>query len=221
MSHVTARDELFEAFAGVGKALSSGSRLRLIELLAQGPRGVMELAEEAGMNLTTASAHLQNLKRAGLVTARRSGTTIRYSLSSDKVAALFGQLCEVAAELSSEVDNGALRHFDTGELERIGAQELLGRSGVGDLVVLDVRPALEYVAGHIPGAISIPLDELPSRLEEIPDGVSVVVYCRGRYCLLSHDAVRLLSVAGRRVTLLEDGIVGWRRAGRPLSTAAA
>lgn len=212
------RTVLYERLADVGKALGNGKRLELIELIAQGPRGVVELAQEAGLNVTTTSAHLQVLKQARLVAAKRSGTTIRYSLAGDDVAALYGQLLAVASTHSADVDAAARRYLGPDDTEHIGREELLRRVRAGDAVVLDVRPALEYEAGHIPGALSIPLDDLAERLDELPQDLEIVAYCRGAYCVFSHDAVRLLREHGRRAVRLADGIIEWHAAGEPLAT---
>ncbi|MFV0126855.1 ArsR/SmtB family transcription factor [Streptomyces sp. HMX112] len=221
MSGDGTNDELFELLARVGKALGNGTRLRLIELLAQGPRGVIELAEAAGLNLTTASAHLQTLKRAGLVATSRSGTTIRYRLADTDVMALFGQLRHVAATHLADFETVARRHLGPDDTEHIGREELLHRASAGDVVVLDVRPPHEYAVGHIPGAISIPLDELPARLDELPTDTDIVAYCRSSYCVFSHDAVRILTAAGRRAVRLSDGVLEWRQSGQPLLASAA
>lgn len=215
------RRALFEQLARVGKALGNGTRLALIELLAQGPRGVVELAQAAGLKVTTTSAHLQTLKNAGLVVADRAGTTIRYSVADDDVAALYGQLLHVAAANLAEVDAAARRYLGPDDTEQIGREELLRRVSAGQAVVLDVRPAMEYAAGHIPGALSIPLDELAERIQELPPDLEIVAYCRGTYCVFSHDAVRLLTSRGHRAVRLVDGIVEWQLAGKPLSTTAA
>jgi rhodanese-related sulfurtransferase/predicted transcriptional regulator len=212
------RPELFEELARVGKALGSGKRLELIDLLAQGARGVVELAKAAGLNVTTTSAHLQTLKHAGLVSADRDGTTIRYSLASEGVAALYSQLLEVAAAQLADVDAAARRYLGPDDTEVIGRDELLRRVGTGEAIVVDVRPAMEYSAGHIPGALSIPLDELIERLDELPPEIEVVAYCRGVYCAFSHDAVRLLNSVGRRAVRLADGILEWQVAGNPMAT---
>jgi rhodanese-related sulfurtransferase len=212
------RPVLYERLADVGKALGNGKRLELIELIAQGPRGVVELAQAAGLNVTTTSAHLQVLKQARLVAAERSGTTIRYSLAGDDVAALYGQLLAVASTHSADVDAAARRYLGPDDTEHIGREELLRRVRAGDVVVLDVRPALEYEAGHIPGALSIPLDDLAERLDELPQDLEIVAYCRGAYCIFSHDAVRLLRAYGRRAVRLADGIIEWHAAGEPLAT---
>ncbi len=189
------RPALYEQLAHVGKALSNGKRLELIELLVQSPRGVVELAEAARLNVTTTSAHLQTLKRAGLVAAHRTGTAIRYSIRGNDVAGLYGQLLDVAAAHSADVD-------------------------AGEAMVLDVRPALEFEAGHLPGAMSIPLGELAERLDELPADLEIVACCRGAYCVFSHHAVRLLNSHGRRAVRLADGIVECHAAGEPLTATA-
>jgi rhodanese-related sulfurtransferase len=209
---------LFEQLARVGKALGSGKRLELLDLLVQGSRGVVALAQAAGMNVTTTSAHLQILKQAGLVAADRDGTTIRYSLASGDVVALYGKLLEVASTHSADVEAAAKRLLGPDDTEAIGREELRRRVKAGDAIVVDVRPAAEYAAGHLPGALSIPLDELVDRLDELPDTVEVVAYCRGVYCTFSHDAVRLLAAKGRKAVRLADGILEWQVAGNKLST---
>jgi rhodanese-related sulfurtransferase len=221
MSHERSRAALYEHLARVGKALGNGKRLMLIELLVQGPRGVVELAEAARLGVTTTSAHLQTLKQAGLVAAERAGTTIRYSVAAPDVAALYAQLLDVAAAHSADVDAAARRYLGPDDTEHIGREELLRRVRAGRAVVLDVRPAIKYAAGHIPGAVSIPLAELAERLDELPEDIEIVAYCRGAYCVFSHDAVRLLSARGRRAVRLADGIVEWQAAGEPLSITAA
>ncbi len=217
MAGQTPRSALYEQLARVGKALGSGKRLELIDLLAQGPRGVVELAAAAGLNVTTTSAHLQTLKSAGLVTTSRSGTTIRYSLADDDAAALYGQLLDFASAHLPDVEAAARTYLGPDDTEEIGRQELLRRIDSGDAILLDVRPATEYAAGHIPGAKSIPFDELADRLEELPEDLDVVAYCRGVYCTYSHDAVRLLNSKGQHAVRLADGIVEWRQSGEPLA----
>lgn len=224
MSAATAaKAELFEQLARVGKAMGSGKRLELLDLLAQGARSVADLAATAGLGLTTASAHLQTLKQAGLVATTREGTTIRYRLADADVAALYAQLRDVASARLPDVD--AARHSylgttDGDDTEQIGRAELIRRARTGDVVVLDVRPAPEYASGHIPGAVSIPIDELAGRLAEIPHDVEVVAYCRGRYCVFAHDAVRLLTREGRHALRLAEGMLEWRLAAQPVVTGA-
>jgi rhodanese-related sulfurtransferase/DNA-binding transcriptional ArsR family regulator len=213
--------ELYDGLARIGHALGSGRRLELLDLLTQGPRSVARLAEAAGLRLTTASAHLQTLKQAGLVRTRRDGTSIHYALADDTVAALYLQLRTVATEHIADVEAarraylGISRGEDTEQIDRT---ELLRRAATGDVVVLDVRPAGEYRAGHVPGAVSIPIDQLTARLHELPTGVEIVAYCRGAYCVFSHDAVRLLRASGRPAVRLEDGMLEWRLADLPIAS---
>jgi rhodanese-related sulfurtransferase/DNA-binding transcriptional ArsR family regulator len=221
MGDAVRKTELFDQLARVGKALASGKRLELLDLLAQCPRGVAELATTAGLGMTSTSAHLQTLKHAGLVTTSRDGTTIRYRLADTDVAALCTQLRAVAAAHISDVDAARRGYLGAEDTEQIGRQELLRRARAGEVLVLDVRPAPEYAAGHIPGAVSIPVEELPGRLAELPDDVEVVAYCRGAYCVFAHDAVRLLTAHGRRAVRLSDGMLEWRLAGQPVATNAA
>jgi rhodanese-related sulfurtransferase/DNA-binding transcriptional ArsR family regulator len=221
MGDAVRKTELFDQLARVGKALASGKRLELLDLLAQCPRGVAELATTAGLGMTSTSAHLQTLKHAGLVTTSRDGTTIRYRLADTDVAALCTQLRAVAAAHIADVDPARRGYLGAEDTEQIGRQELLRRARAGEVLVLDVRPAPEYAAGHIPGAVSIPVEELPGRLAELPDDVEVVAYCRGAYCVFAHDAVRLLTAHGRRAVRLSDGMLEWRLAGQPVATNAA
>ncbi len=218
------KTELFEQLARVGKALGSGKRLELLDLLCQGPRSVAGLAARAGLGVTTTSAQLQKLKHAGLVATSREGTTIRYRLADTDVAVLYAQLLTVAAARLADVDAARRSYFGThsGEdTEEVGRAELLRRAQAGEVVVLDVRPAEEFAAGHIPGAISIPIDELPARIAELPADAEVVAYCRGAYCVFAHEAVRLLTGQGRRAVRLADGMLEWRLDARPVATAAA
>lgn len=221
MGDATRKTALYDAFARTGKALSSGKRLELLDLLAQGTRTVDALAKAAGLNLTTASAHLQTLKQAGLVATRREGVRIHYRLAGDDVAALYAQLRQVAQRHQAGVEPARTAYLGTDVAREVDREELLARAGEGDVVVLDVRPAEEYAAGHIPGAISIPVDQLAERIAELPDNVEVVAYCRGAYCVLAHDAVRLLREHGRRAVRLTDGMLEWRLAELPVESSAA
>lgn len=226
MGDAVRKAELFEQLARVGKALGSGKRLELLDLLAQGSRSVADIAAAAGLGVTTASAHLQTLKQAGLVATTREGTTIRYRLAETDVAALYVQLRTVASAHLPGVDVARDRYLgrtdvdDGGSIEEIGREELLRRARAGEVLVLDVRPALEYTAGHIPGAVSIPIDELPARLAELSPDVEVVAYCRGAYCVFAHDAVRLLTARGHRAVRLTDGMLEWRLAAQPVAVGA-
>lgn len=225
MGDRAAKTDLLDELARVGKALGSGRRLELLDLLAQGPRSVADLAAAAGLNLTTASAHLQALRRGGLVTGDRDGTSVRYRLAGSDVAALLDRLRTVASAHLPDVVAARDRYLgpvaaDDPAHEEIGRDELLRRARAGQIVVLDVRPAIEYRAGHIPGAVSIPAEELPDRLDELPADTDVVAYCRGAWCVLSHDAVRFLSSRGRRAYRLVDGMLEWRLEDRPVEAAA-
>lgn len=224
MGDPAAKAELFEHLARVGKALGSGKRLELLDLLAQGPRGVAELAAAAGLGVTSTSAHLQTLKQAGLVATARTGTTVRYRLAATDVAALYAQLRTVATAHLPDVTAARDRYLGTntsGDMtEEIGREELLRRAQAGEVIVLDVRPRIEYTSGHIPGALSIPIDELPDRLAELPPETEVVAYCRGAYCVFAHDAVRLLMDNGRHALRLVGGMLEWRLAGLPTEDAA-
>lgn len=220
MSDAARKAELYEQLAQVGKALGSGKRLELVDLLAQGPRSVADLAAVAGLGLTTTSAHLQALKQAGLVSATRAGTTIWYRLADDDVAALYAMLRSVAAAHLPRVDAARRSYLGIqgdGETEQIDRDELLRRVHAGTVIVLDVRPGAEYAAGHIPGAVSIPVDELHRRLDELPADTMVVAYCRGAYCVFAHDAVRLLAAHGRSAVRLVDGMLEWRLAEYPIA----
>ncbi|MQA24495.1 MAG: metalloregulator ArsR/SmtB family transcription factor [Micromonosporaceae bacterium] len=210
--------ELFAQLARVGKALANGTRLELLDLLAQAERSVEALARAARLNLTTASAHLQTLRQAGLVSARRDGTRIFYRLAGSDVADLYARARDVAAHRlpdAAAARDAYLGPDDAGE--PVSREELLRRATAGEVTVVDVRPPDEYAAGHIRGAVNIPLDQLAERLGEVPDGVEVVAYCRGRFCVLAHDAVRLLSGRGRQARRLEDGMLEWRLADLPLA----
>lgn len=213
--------ELFEQLARVGKAFGSGKRLELLDLLAQGPRSVAELSAAAGLGMTTASAHLQTLKQAGLVATSREGTTIRYRLAGSDVAALYVQMRQVAAAHLADVDAARRSYIGDDDTEQIGRDELLRRAAAGDVTILDVRPVPEYAAGHVPGAISIPIEKLTERLADLPTDTEIVAYCRGPYCVFAHEAVRLLTAHGRRAVRLADGMLEWRLAEQPVEVGAA
>nr|WP_052314612.1 metalloregulator ArsR/SmtB family transcription factor [Nocardia thailandica] len=216
-----AKAALYEAFAASGKALASGKRLELLDLLAQGERTVESLAAAAGLNLTTASAHLQTLKQAGFVATRREGVRIHYSLAGEDVAQLFALLRKVAEAHQPAVAPARQSYLGPADGLEMTREELLTRAASGDLVVLDVRPTPEYQAGHIPAAVNIPVDQLAERIAELPPDSEIVVYCRGEYCVLAYDAVRLLTDHGRRAIRLHDGMLEWRLAELPLTAASA
>jgi rhodanese-related sulfurtransferase/DNA-binding transcriptional ArsR family regulator len=211
-----AKNALFDQFARVGKALASGKRLELLDLLAQGERTVDALARSAELGLTTASAHLQTLKQANLVATRREGTKIFYRLAGDDVAELFTLLRTVADDRLPDV-RSAREAYLGDDTDAVSREELLERVRSGRATVIDVRPAEEFAAGHIPGAVSVPLDELANRLAELPADQEIVAYCRGAHCVLSHDAVRLLTAQGLTARRLSDGMLEWRLADLPVA----
>ncbi|HEX5595695.1 MAG TPA: metalloregulator ArsR/SmtB family transcription factor [Micromonosporaceae bacterium] len=220
MGDRTAKDALFAEFAAVGKALGSPKRLELLDLLAQAPHSVEELARAADLGLSTCSAHLQRLLAAGLVSTRRDGTRIWYSLAGDDVAGLFANLRSVAQRHRPHVEPARRTYLGPDDTEQVDVADLLRRAEAGDIIVLDVRPAREYAAGHLPGAVSIPLEELADRLTELPMDREVVAYCRGAYCAMAHEAVRLLTAHGRRARRATNGVLEWRVAGLPVQAAA-
>ena len=211
MASSEAKQALFGAIAVMGKAFASPRRLELLDLLAQAPRGVEELAEQSGQSVANASQHLQALHLAGMVTRTREGTRIRYAIAGEEALRIWLALRDASAAGLAEVERAA--HDYLGEdVETIGREELRERLARGDVVLVDVRPAEEYAAGHIEGAKSIPIDELDQRLEELPDDREVVAYCRGPFCAYAHEAVRQLNARGRNASRLEDGWPEWRLA---------
>jgi rhodanese-related sulfurtransferase/DNA-binding transcriptional ArsR family regulator len=212
-----AKTRLYEAFASSGKALASGKRLELLDVLAQGERTVDALAKATGLNLTTASAHLQTLKQTGFVSTRRDGVRIFYRLAGDDVAQLFALLRTVADRHQAAVPPARRAYLGDDGAQTITRDGLRARAETGGVLVLDVRPVEEYLAGHIPGAVSIPVDELADRIGDLPDNVEIVVYCRGEYCVFAYDAVRLLTDRGRRAIRLNDGMLEWRLADQPVT----
>jgi rhodanese-related sulfurtransferase len=215
-----AKDALFAGLSGPAKALGNGRRLEIVDLLAQGERPVEEIAEQIGQSVANTSHHLQQLLRAGLVHTRRDGTRIHYRLASDSVAALWAALREVAAAHQTEIDQLAEAYLgNRGELETMTRAELQRRLRDRDVIVLDVRPAPEFAAGHIPGARNVPISDLQQRLRQIPADAQVVAYCRGPYCAYADEAVRLLRRRGRDALRLEEGFPEWARAGLPVEAA--
>ena len=224
MGDRAAKTELFEQYARVGKALSAPKRLDLLDLLAQGERTVDALARAAGVAVSTASMHLQTLRQAGLVHTRKEGTSVHYRLAGDDVAGLYTNLRDVAIAHLADADRARAAYLggdDIDEAEDVPREELLRRARSGQVVVLDVRPRHEYASGHIPGAVSVPVEELEQRLAELPAGVQVVAYCRGAYCVLAYDAVRLLTRHGRTARRLPEGMLEWRLAGMPIQSGVA
>jgi rhodanese-related sulfurtransferase len=216
----TPKAVLYEGFARVGRALGSPARIELLNLLAQGEHGVEELAAAAGLKVSNTSAQLKTLAAAGLVTSRRAGTRVFYRIAGPQVTAL--------AELAKQVAVGqqpgareAARGWlgDTAALEPVTRAELHRRMREGGVLVLDVRPAAEYAAGHVAGAVSIPAGELPARLAGLPRDKEIVAYCRGRFCVMSLDAVRLLRRHGYRARPMDGGLPEWRDEGMPIAAA--
>jgi rhodanese-related sulfurtransferase len=221
MGDRVAKDALYAEFAAVGKVLGSAKRLELLDLLAQGPRSVEDLAAAAALGMSTCSAHLQTLREAGLVDTRREGKRVYYSLAGDDVAGLWAHLHQVAQRHRPHTELARRAYLGPDDTTAVDTDELLARLRAGDTVVLDVRPAAEYAAGHLPGALHIPLEELADRLTELPPDADIVAYCRGQYCVLAHDAVRLLTGHGLRARRAADGLLEWRVAGLPVEAGAA
>jgi rhodanese-related sulfurtransferase/DNA-binding MarR family transcriptional regulator len=219
MGDRAAKDALFDAFAEVSKALSSGRRAELIDVLVQGERSVEELAGEIGHSVANTSHHLRALAQAGLVHTRRDGTRIYYAVASERVGDLWAALRDVAAEHVAGIDRLVDAYRGGGEgIDVITRAELAKRLRRRDVLVIDVRPEAEYAAGHIPGARSVPPDEVRRRLRGLPKDVEVVAYCRGPFCVYADEAVRTLQKRGVRSARLEDGFPEWRRAGLPTAS---
>ncbi|MDP8970387.1 MAG: metalloregulator ArsR/SmtB family transcription factor [Actinomycetota bacterium] len=217
------KDALYAELARVGKAVASGKRVELLELLAQGERTVDALASAAQMTVTNASAHLQVLRQGGLVTSRKDGTRVWYRLADDEVARFVVVLRDLARSRLAEVERAAADYVGQSidEVEAVSRAELHRRLQAGDVVVIDVRPPEEYAAGHIPGAVSIPVDELEQRLAELPPHVDVVAYCRGPFCVYSPQAVATLRHHGRNARQLEAGFPEWRLADLPVESGSS
>jgi rhodanese-related sulfurtransferase/DNA-binding HxlR family transcriptional regulator len=216
MSSPRSKDALFAAIAVMGKAFASPRRLELIDLLAQGPRGVDELARASGQSTANTSQHLQALHAAGVVTRERDGTRVHYSLAGQDVLKLWLELRDASATRVAEVERAA-RNYLGDEVEAISRDELLKRLRASDVVLVDVRPAEEFDAGHIHGAVSIPVDELDERLAELPPDREIVAYCRGAFCAYAHEAVRTLRGRGRSARRLEGGWPEWQLAEQALT----
>jgi rhodanese-related sulfurtransferase/DNA-binding transcriptional ArsR family regulator len=211
--------QLNEHFSRIGKALASPHRLELIELLAQGEQTVDALSKSLGVPLANASHHLRALKSARLVESRNEGTFVFYRLADGDVFELARRIRVLAGRHIAEVDRIVSKYFNArDELDPVDARQLLDRVRSGDIVVLDARPAAEYRAGHIPGAFSIPVNELEKRLSELPQDKEVIAYCRGPYCVMALEAVRRLRLRGRKARRLAEGFPEWRAAGLPVET---
>lgn len=218
MADRVAKDALYEGLAVVTKALSSGRRAEIVDLLAQGERSVEEVAGEIDQSVANTSHHLRALARAGLVTTRRDGTRIHYALASDLVGELWSAVRDVAEQHAAGLDRLAAAYLGDREgIDVIDRKELAARLRDGTVVVLDVRPEREFGAGHIAGARSVPITELRRRLKALPKDAEVVAYCRGPYCVFADDAVRELHRWGFSARRLQDGFPEWQRAGLPVA----
>ena len=220
MSSGPVKHRLLAQFARLGKALSHPNRLELLELLAQGPRGVDELAGLSGLSVANTSQHLQQLRQSGLVNSRRQGQRVYYQLAGDDVVSLLDALRRVARSHLPDVDMLVRRHLDPRDnMEPVPLDQLLARIRNGDVTIVDVRPEAEFRAGHVPGALNIPLEDLEARLAELDPDREVVAYCRGPYCVLAYDAVHHLRERGYRARRMADGYPEWKTAGMPVEKA--
>jgi rhodanese-related sulfurtransferase/DNA-binding transcriptional ArsR family regulator len=222
MSSQSPKQALFAQFAGVAKTLAHSHRLQLVELLAQGARSVDVLAQRTGLSIANASQHLQNLRRAGLVTATRHGKFVYYRLADDSVLDLLGALRRIAERNVAEVQRIVRSYFqDRDSLEPISRESLLHSLQAGSVTLLDVRPEDEFDLGHVPGAVNIPLRELKDRLADLDPALEIIAYCRSHYCVFSYEAVAALRANGFKARRLEEGFPEWRAAGLPVAIGSA
>jgi rhodanese-related sulfurtransferase len=216
------KDAIYEQIARIGKSLGSGPRLEILDLLCQGPRTVEVLAGQLGQSVANTSRHLQVLRRARLVEAERDGVYIRYRLADREVCAFFLSLRQLAESRLLEVEQITREFLDArSTLDPVDGRVLIERVRSGEVTVLDVRPTEEYLAGHIPGAVSIPLDQLEERLAELPRNGEIVAYCRGPYCVMALDAVDTLRTHGFEATRFEEGVPDWRARGFDVAVGEA
>ena len=221
MSHREFKDQLYSQFAVIGQAFANAHRLELLDLLAQGERSVEELAEEAALSVANTSAHLQVLRRAQFVISDRRGVRVFYRLSDPHVFELWRTLRDVGTARLAEIDRLVDTYLsDRDAVDAVDSVELARRLETGDAVILDVRPALEFRQGHIPGARSVPIDELEGQLAELPPDRAIVAYCRGPYCVYADEAVALLRRHGLDARRLDQGLPEWRAAGFPVEVEA-
>ena len=217
IAHREFKDRLFEQFARVGKALASPKRLEIVDLLAQGERTVEEIARETAMSVASASQHLQALKGARMVEVRREGLYAHYRLADESVFRTWQAVRALGESRLAEVDRVVETYLENRDaLEAVGATTLMERLSDGSVVVLDVRPEEEYRAGHIPGALSVPVEALEAALETLPNDKEIVAYCRGPYCVFSDEAVALLRSRGYQARRMAEGLPDWRAAGLPV-----
>lgn len=221
MSNGNFKHDLFTHFARVGKALSNANRLELIEFIAQGARSVDELAKVSGLTVANTSQHLQQLRQTGLVDCRKEGLKVFYSLAGDDVIELLGALRRVAERHVADVEKLVNTYLTVkDELESLPRAELLERVRDGLVTVLDVRPPEEYAAGHVPGAVNVPLSELKHDLKKLNPEQEIVAYCRGPHCVLAFDAIASLRRKGLKARRLEGGYPEWKTAGLPVETSS-
>jgi len=212
--HRRFKDTIYEQFARVGKAVSAPKRLELLDLLSQGPRTVEALAEQAASSVANVSQHLQVLRAARLVESEKKGLHVEYRLAGEEVARFFVTMRGLAESRLTEIAQTTRAYFEErGAMEAVDGDELLRRVRSGAVTVLDVRPVEEYRAGHIPGAVSVPVDELRERLKELPKAREIVAYCRGPYCVMAIEAVALLRKKGFKAHRMEHSVVDWRARG--------
>jgi rhodanese-related sulfurtransferase len=217
--HRRFKDAIYEQVARLGKAVSAAKRLELLDLLSQGPRTVEALALQAGISVANTSQHLQVLRGARLVDAEKRGLRVEYRLADHEVARFFLSLRGLAEGRLAEIELVTRQYFEArGVLEAVEGDELLRRVRAGEVTVLDVRPHEEYRAGHIPGALSIPVSELKARLRELPRNREIIAYCRGPYCVMAVEAVEILRVKGFEAHRMEEGVVDWRARGWPVES---
>ena len=220
MSRQSPKRDVFAQLARIGTALSSPVRLEFLELLAQGERSVDDLSTLTGVTVANTSQHLQKLRQAGLIVGRKQGQFVFYRVVSDRVMALLASLAQVGEAHDAEIGRIVrLYFFSKDDFEPVPAAELLDRARKGLVTVLDVRPPEEYAAGHVPGAVNIPLEQLEKRLRELPKRREVIAYCRGPFCLMSYEAVQLLRKKGIKARRLQDGMPEWRVAGLPVEAS--
>jgi ArsR family transcriptional regulator len=220
MSSANPKRDLYAQFAAVAKAIANEHRLELLELVAQGERSVEVLADLSGLSVANASQHLQHLRRAGLVTARRQAKFVLYRLANDAVLAMLKGMHKVAERNIGEVDRILRSYFNERDaLEPISRAELARRMRQGSVIVLDVRPEDEFALGHLPGARNVPLSHIKRQLAKLDRNTEIVAYCRGPYCVLSFEAVAQLRKLGFKARRLEDGLPEWKAAGLPVETS--
>lgn len=222
MARAQVKDQLYDQFSRIGRAISSPARLEILDLLSQGEKTVEQVAEQARLGIKNASAHLRALREARLVDTRKEPPYVHYRLADEDVMRVVRDIQALARARLAEVEQITRLYFDDPlDMEPVDADELLSRLEAGEVTVLDVRPRDEYLAGHVPGAVSVPVEELERRLGEIPRGRPVIAYCRGPYCVYAVEAVDALRRHGFEAGRMEEGVPDWRLAGRPVAVGEA